>query len=97
MILSVVKAESKETCAVPRALRLDEMGRLVDDYRRAAEHALEAGFDGVELHAAHGYLVDQFLQACAPLRVRRARACDGQRPIRRAWARPSCRLAMAVR
>ena len=48
--------------APPRALRLDEIPHLLDDYRRAARLALRAGFDGVELHAAHGYLIDQFLQ-----------------------------------
>ena len=48
--------------SVPRALRDDEIsGRLLDDYRRAASNARAAGFDGVELHAAHGYLIDQFL------------------------------------
>jgi N-ethylmaleimide reductase len=45
----------------PRALRPDEMPRLIDDYRKAARNAKLAGFDGVELHAAHGYLLDQFL------------------------------------
>jgi 2,4-dienoyl-CoA reductase-like NADH-dependent reductase (Old Yellow Enzyme family) len=47
---------------VPRALRLEEIPGLVADYRRAAENALAAGFDGVELHGANGYLLDQFLQ-----------------------------------
>ena len=46
---------------VPRALGEDEIGRVVADYRRAAELALQAGFDGVELHGAHGYLIEQFL------------------------------------
>ena len=46
----------------PRALRLDEIPRLVSDYVRAATNAIRAGFDGVEVHAAHGYLIDQFLQ-----------------------------------
>ena len=45
-----------------RALRLDEMPALLDDYRRAARHALEAGFDGVQIHAANGYLIDEFLR-----------------------------------
>ncbi|OWZ11311.1 12-oxophytodienoate reductase [Phytophthora megakarya] len=45
----------------PRALRIDEIPGIVDDYKRAAENALEAGFDGVELHAANGYLLEQFL------------------------------------
>jgi N-ethylmaleimide reductase len=45
----------------PRALRLDEIPRLVADYERAARNAREAGFDGIEIHAANGYLLDQFL------------------------------------
>ncbi|MEM6974217.1 MAG: alkene reductase [Pseudomonadota bacterium] len=45
----------------PRALETDEIPRLIADYRRAAENALAAGFDGVEVHAANGYLLDQFL------------------------------------
>jgi 2,4-dienoyl-CoA reductase-like NADH-dependent reductase (Old Yellow Enzyme family) len=47
---------------VPRALRLEEIAGIVEDYRRAAQNALAAGFDGVELHGANGYLLDQFLQ-----------------------------------
>lgn len=47
----------------PRALRLDELPGIVADYRRAARAAIDAGFDGVELHAANGYLIDQFLRA----------------------------------
>jgi N-ethylmaleimide reductase len=46
----------------PRALALDELPGIVDDYRRAALAAIEAGFDGVEIHAANGYLLDQFLK-----------------------------------
>ncbi|HUQ14221.1 MAG TPA: alkene reductase [Novosphingobium sp.] len=45
-----------------RPLRLDEMPRIVDDYGRAARNAREAGFDGVQLHGANGYLIDQFLR-----------------------------------
>ena len=48
--------------SMPRAIELSEVPGLVDQYRRAAERAKEAGFDGVELHAANGYLIDQFLQ-----------------------------------
>jgi N-ethylmaleimide reductase len=47
--------------AMPRALDKEEIPRLCQDYSRAAQNAKEAGFDGVELHAAHGYLIDQFL------------------------------------
>jgi len=46
----------------PRALQLDELPALVADYAQAARNALEAGFDGVEVHAANGYLLDQFLR-----------------------------------
>ncbi|HWI85898.1 MAG TPA: alkene reductase [Sphingomonas sp.] len=45
-----------------RALELGEIPGLLDDYARAAENALEAGFDGIQLHAANGYLLDQFLR-----------------------------------
>jgi len=48
---------------VPQALETSEIPRLVDDYRRAAERAKQAGFDGVEVHAANGYLIDEFLQS----------------------------------
>lgn len=47
----------------PRALALNEIPGIVADYRRAARAAIEAGFDGVEIHAANGYLIDQFLRA----------------------------------
>ncbi len=47
--------------STPRALETSEIPRLIEDYRRAAANALEAGFDGVEIHAANGYLIDQFL------------------------------------
>ena len=45
-----------------RPLRADEVPALLDDYRNAARLAIEAGFDGVQLHAANGYLIDQFLR-----------------------------------
>ncbi len=48
--------------SAPRALRSDELPGLVDDYRHAARCAIEAGFDGVEIHAANGYLLEQFLR-----------------------------------
>lgn len=46
----------------PRALEITEIPEIVDDFRRAAISAKEAGFDGVEIHAANGYLIDQFLR-----------------------------------
>lgn len=45
----------------PRALELSEIPLIVEDYRKAAANALKAGFDGVEIHAANGYLIQQFL------------------------------------
>jgi N-ethylmaleimide reductase len=48
--------------SVPRALSVPDIERVVADYRRAGENAKAAGFDGVELHAANGYLLDQFLR-----------------------------------
>jgi len=47
---------------VPRALALEELPGIIAGYRQAAEHAQAAGFDGVEVHGANGYLLDQFLQ-----------------------------------
>jgi 2,4-dienoyl-CoA reductase-like NADH-dependent reductase (Old Yellow Enzyme family) len=52
----------KRPYPVPRALELDEIAGVVEAYRKGAENAKKAGFDGVELHGANGYLLDQFLQ-----------------------------------
>ena len=49
-------------CSVPRALRSDELPGVVADYVHAARCAIDAGFDGVEVHGANGYLLDQFLR-----------------------------------
>ncbi|KAK2989294.1 hypothetical protein RJ640_024242 [Escallonia rubra] len=46
----------------PRCLSTDEVPQVVNDFKVAARHAMEAGFDGVEIHGAHGYLVDQFMK-----------------------------------
>lgn len=46
----------------PRRLRTEEIPQVVNDFRLAALSAIEAGFDGVEIHGAHGYLIDQFLK-----------------------------------
>jgi N-ethylmaleimide reductase len=66
---SAVRAESQTFTAdgfvdvsEPRALALEEIPGVIDEYRRAARNAIEAGFDGVEVHAANGYLIDQFLR-----------------------------------
>jgi N-ethylmaleimide reductase len=47
----------------PRALELSEIPGLIEDYRKAARAAIEAGFDGVEIHAANGYLLEQFMRS----------------------------------
>jgi N-ethylmaleimide reductase len=52
----------------PRALELDEIPTIVAQYGRAAENAKRAGFDGVEIHGANGYLIDQFLRDKTNLR-----------------------------
>ena len=48
--------------SVPRALETAEIAAIVDDFRTAARNAIDAGFDGVEVHGAHGYLIDAFLR-----------------------------------
>ena len=53
----------------PRALDAEELPRIVQDYRHAARNAIAAGFDGVEIHAANGYLIDQFLKTGANQRA----------------------------
>ena len=90
----------------PRALETAELPGVIQAYRLGAQMAQEAGFDGVEVHAANGYLLDQFLQdsaICAmtitAARWRTARACCWKRPTpalasgaRAAWA-CTCRAA----
>ncbi|MFM0455290.1 alkene reductase [Paraburkholderia nemoris] len=55
-------ASGFEPCPTPRALGTAEIPQIVDQYRCAAQNALAAGFDGVEIHAANGYLIEQFLR-----------------------------------
>ena len=54
--------EGAKPYEVPRALRTDEIPRYVDMFRLAAQNAKQAGFDGVQIHGAHGYLIDNFLR-----------------------------------
>uniref|UniRef100_A0A7S1ULZ3 NADH:flavin oxidoreductase/NADH oxidase N-terminal domain-containing protein n=1 Tax=Phaeomonas parva TaxID=124430 RepID=A0A7S1ULZ3_9STRA len=54
---------SKKPYEEPRALTIDEIAAIVEDYRRSATLAKEAGFDGIEVHSANGYLLDTFLQS----------------------------------
>ena len=53
----------------PRALETSEIPGVIDAYRQAAKNALAAGFDGVEIHGANGYLIEQFLQSHTNLRT----------------------------
>lgn len=53
----------KQPYEVPRALETEEVAAVVEDYRQAAVRAKAAGFDGIEIHAANGYLINQFLDS----------------------------------
>ncbi|MDT3528749.1 alkene reductase [Stenotrophomonas pavanii] len=66
---SAIRAQGKtftangfEDVSEPRALGIEEIPALIEDFRTAARNAIDAGFDGVEVHAANGYLIDQFLR-----------------------------------
>lgn len=60
---------TRANCPIPRALELDEIPRVIEDYRRATINARAAGFDLVEIHGAHGYLLHQFLASDSNLRT----------------------------
>lgn len=64
----VTLVRPKRPFVTPRALEIEEIPGIVEAYRKAAENAVAAGFDGVEIHAANGYLIDQFLQDKTNLR-----------------------------
>lgn len=73
---SAIRAETKTFVnnsfvgvSEPRALALDELPGIINDFRRAAANAIAAGFDGVEIHGANGYLLDQFAKDGANVRT----------------------------
>lgn len=73
---SAIRAETKTfvnngfaDVSEPRALEPDEIPGIVESFRQAAANAIEAGFDGVEVHGANGYLLDQFLRETANTRT----------------------------
>ena len=84
---SAVRSRREPTA--PRALGDAELATLVQAHRVSAEHALETGFDGIELHAAHGYLLAQFL---SPVANRRPSARDAA-----GRAEPVWRIVEAIR
>ncbi len=65
--VSLVRPEKE--FVTPRALATEEISGIVEDYRRGAINAQKAGFDGVEIHAANGYLIEQFLSESTNLRT----------------------------
>ncbi len=60
--MALTLTEEEKPFVVPRALLTEEIPDIIAQYRQAAENALQAGADGVEIHGASGYLLDQFLQ-----------------------------------
>jgi len=60
---------TKAPYETPRPLTVEEIAQVVGDYKNCATLAKQAGFDGVEVHAANGYLIDQFLQTCSNKRT----------------------------
>ncbi|MDR6955922.1 N-ethylmaleimide reductase [Ancylobacter sp. 3268] len=73
---SAIRAETKTfvnngfaDVSEPRALEANEIAGIVEDFRKTASNAIEAGFDGVEVHGANGYLLDQFLRSSSNVRT----------------------------
>lgn len=65
----ITTPKGKMPMEVPRPLELEEIPGIVEDYRKAAVHAIIAGFDGVEIHAANSYLLDQFMHSSSNVRT----------------------------
>ncbi len=64
-----VDAAGEQPAPVPEAMTAGDVDRTIEGYARSSELALEAGFDGVELHGANGYLIDQFLNTASNRRT----------------------------
>lgn len=60
--------EGRVPTVMPRALEKEEIQDIIQDYVKAAKNAIAAGFDGIEIHAANGYLIEQFLNPCSNTR-----------------------------
>lgn len=67
----ILTPSGKKDAVTPRELTADGIARIVEDFRRAGENAMKAGFDGVEIHASNGYLFHQFFSACSNRRTDR--------------------------
>ena len=65
---TVTLIRPKKEFEVPRALGLAEIRQVIDEFHQGAKNAQQAGFDGVEIHGANGYLLDQFLHSASNLR-----------------------------
>ncbi len=61
-------AEGMQSLPVPEAMSMDDIGSTIEEYAQAARNAITAGFDGVEIHAANGYLLEQFIRPNTNLR-----------------------------
>lgn len=66
---SIHTPEGKKAYEVPHALEVSEIAKIVEDYRLAAKRAMDAGFDGVEIHGANGYLINTFLESKTNVRT----------------------------
>lgn len=69
MELNIPLGKSDLTCGWSREASIDEIHELIATYANAAKNAIAAGFDGIELHGANGYLIDQFLHYCSNKRT----------------------------
>lgn len=81
--LAPSSVESPGYKEIPRALTTDEVGELIQEFAAAAERLEQAGFDGIQLHGAHGYLISEFL---SPVRNTRADQYGGSRENRARFA-----------
>lgn len=68
-IVSASALPLEDGATIPRALTIEEIGRIVQDFASAAKNAIRAGFDGIELHAGNGYLIDSFIQDVSNVRT----------------------------
>jgi N-ethylmaleimide reductase len=68
-MLAMTASGKPEPYQTPRALETEEIAEVIEAFRQGARNAMQAGFDGVEIHGANGYLLEQFLQSHSNLRT----------------------------